>query len=515
MERPDYSAEINELIDEIRVRIYKPSPRLYALINRLERQIPEEGDLFLSGSCFFYRACGHYSLGHTKQLFSCIRQAVYYLLRSDDRELLARAYNLFAIEAQRLGCYDVAYHYLHMAYSLVADRKDSYVRAIIDSNMGDLLTDLGDVKRACVHIRRNLPVIRRSIGKAGPSNELLLETLNLGLHCIYAADYAGARRMEKQLARRIPVPEEPAKSQIARFYLLFRTQMALVNGDRAQTALLTNKILQQIVLQPDSGVFTKETYRLCKRLIAAKEHRLAGKMVSAFEQHMNTRASAYAKQLLAGLQIDYYTANGNRKKMLQCYETRNALLKRQLEDEMLVHNESIALMHLAEELYDEQERVREANDLLREQAETDALTRLPNRYALNRRLESAFTRAVKNKTTLGIGVVDIDCFKQYNDTKGHKAGDRCLAGVGSALQALAEEENLFCARYGGDEFVLVYENKTDTWINRFERRILQALPVSVTHGFYNTGPTKDTMLWSLFSNADHMLYSKKRKHRPS
>ena len=199
--------------------------------------------------------------------------------------------------------------------------------------------------------------------------------------------------------------------------------------------------------------------------------------------------------------------------MMEYYDLRNRLDILQQEDARLVYIESMELMRLAEELQDAQERAKEENRRLRRLAETDALTALPNRYAINRKLEETFHRALSSGTALGIGVIDIDAFKQYNDLYGHKEGDRCLCLVADAIRAFAEKESLFCARYGGDEFLLIYEGLTGEQIGQLEKQLLEKIPVPATHGFCNTHPTEDTMLWSLFSEADRMLYSKKRKRR--
>ena len=55
------------------------------------------------------------------------------------------------------------------------------------------------------------------------------------------------------------------------------------------------------------------------------------------------------------------------------------------------------------------------------------------------------------RSPLSYEILDIDYFKQYNDEYGHQAGDECVKAI-----AGIENENIFCARYGGDEFVIVY-----------------------------------------------------------
>jgi diguanylate cyclase (GGDEF)-like protein/PAS domain S-box-containing protein len=86
----------------------------------------------------------------------------------------------------------------------------------------------------------------------------------------------------------------------------------------------------------------------------------------------------------------------------------------------------------------------------------DALTGLPNRILFNDRLFHAIAHASRNQKMVGVMVLDIDHFKQINDTLGHPAGDYLLQTVAQRLSACIREEDT-AARLGGDEFVLILE----------------------------------------------------------
>ncbi|MBC7133162.1 MAG: EAL domain-containing protein [Roseovarius sp.] len=91
---------------------------------------------------------------------------------------------------------------------------------------------------------------------------------------------------------------------------------------------------------------------------------------------------------------------------------------------------------------------------LRHAAHHDDLTGLPNRKKLAEHLASAPVRAAMAQGTLGVLVIDIDKFKEINDSLGHRAGDRTLAHVATMLARVAGTDDLAC-RTGGDEFLLV------------------------------------------------------------
>ncbi len=102
-------------------------------------------------------------------------------------------------------------------------------------------------------------------------------------------------------------------------------------------------------------------------------------------------------------------------------------------------------------------RLQEINLLqarLQEQATRDALTGLYNRRYLDETLEREVARAQREGYPLAVALLDIDHFKQLNDTYGHRAGDEMLRQLGHFLQARARSGDVPC-RYGGEEFLLV------------------------------------------------------------
>lgn len=93
---------------------------------------------------------------------------------------------------------------------------------------------------------------------------------------------------------------------------------------------------------------------------------------------------------------------------------------------------------------------------LRELATIDSLTRLPNRNTLLDRLGQAIRRARRNRKLLGLLFLDLDRFKQINDSLGHTVGDRLLQEVAERLRSLVRDEDTV-ARLGGDEFVVLLD----------------------------------------------------------
>jgi diguanylate cyclase (GGDEF)-like protein len=106
----------------------------------------------------------------------------------------------------------------------------------------------------------------------------------------------------------------------------------------------------------------------------------------------------------------------------------------------------------------------------------DGLTRLPNRALFYDRLDQALLRSKRQGEALvGVMFLDLDQFKDVNDSLGHSAGDDLLTKIAGRLQAAIREVDTV-ARFGGDEFVVLVENVADTTdVTRIARRIQESL----------------------------------------
>lgn len=99
-----------------------------------------------------------------------------------------------------------------------------------------------------------------------------------------------------------------------------------------------------------------------------------------------------------------------------------------------------------------------ANKKLEFLANEDDLTHMPNRRFLDKICRDEYVRAARTKTPVSFVMIDIDFFKQYNDTYGHLKGDECLKKIAAAINENAQRAGDYAARYGGEEFSLVLPN---------------------------------------------------------
>ena len=134
------------------------------------------------------------------------------------------------------------------------------------------------------------------------------------------------------------------------------------------------------------------------------------------------------------------------------WENQQHQHKQQLEQSNQVLQDKIR------ECNDELSHLREALQRLSTIASTDGLTGIANRYCFENYLEQEWLQAYQTQKPLSLIMIDLDYFKQFNDSCGHLQGDICLRQVAQSLHRNLKKSQKLIARYGGEEFVVVLPN---------------------------------------------------------
>lgn len=164
------------------------------------------------------------------------------------------------------------------------------------------------------------------------------------------------------------------------------------------------------------------------------------------------------------------------------------------------------------------------NKWLEEKArsETDALTGLPNRGAYDKRFEEEVHRWQRQPHPLCLAMIDIDHFKQINDSYGHAVGDKTLQVVAKTLRKTFRTSD-YIARYGGEEFACLIINTDENEINvplEKVRKSIESIPftikndrVNITISIGATMFTEHDNIHTVFDRADKALYEAKKTGR--
>ncbi len=169
------------------------------------------------------------------------------------------------------------------------------------------------------------------------------------------------------------------------------------------------------------------------------------------------------------------------------------------------------------------EEIQRLHAELREQVIRDPLTTLHNRRYLNETLERELARAGREKYSVGLVMIDVDNFKEINDTYGHDAGDLVLKNVAQQLTRQIRSSDLVC-RLGGDEFLLVLLNanaantvkRAEQYRKSFQESVVVFDGVEI-RSTLSLGvamfPDKGPASRDLIAAADRALYESKRMGR--
>jgi diguanylate cyclase (GGDEF)-like protein len=170
--------------------------------------------------------------------------------------------------------------------------------------------------------------------------------------------------------------------------------------------------------------------------------------------------------------------------------------------------------------------LRDACDSMEQLATRDGLTGLANRRRFDRTLAVEWSRAARERRQVGLLMIDVDCFKMFNDSYGHVAGDQCLRRIANVLAAEAHRATDLAGRYGGEEFFVLMPGTDLAGALMVGERIRGAVEamglkhernphkvVTISVGCHSTVPQRFVSSETLVEEADKALYLAKKSGR--
>lgn len=178
------------------------------------------------------------------------------------------------------------------------------------------------------------------------------------------------------------------------------------------------------------------------------------------------------------------------------------------------------IVNITRELEKKNVQLKEALSTVKRIMNTDPLTGIFNRRAIDKLISREFSLALRHKLPLSVVMIDLDFFKKINDTYGHEIGDYVLKSFASKVKKLIRKEDIF-GRYGGEEFILILPNtKIDNAYqaserirHKIEKMKLKGIKGNITASFGLTEILPADNENSLIKRADDALYLAKRKGR--
>lgn len=524
-----YSQEVQSLIRNYNEKRNRSNRQSMAAAKKLLREAKKTKDDHLLGYAY-YAVADIYSMWGMdyESMSKNLVKAVEHLQLAEEYSLLARAYNLLGINALTSGDRMLALDYYLEALTYAEQGDSGITEGIIRCNMGSIYLEIEDFDRAVSYFTVGIRVLARFKKDAMYYRNMEVCYNKLGVSLIRSGKLEKAGKI---LARAEKLYEkDPQKIQFPGHYviLLLGLHYARAKGDKDREDALIDEIMELLSEYTVSTDSLEDICDFAQLLLTMGRIRELERVLEMLWKRVEEFQITVQKIRVTELRVAYLRIIGDDEETMKTLEYAYKLYLRYKADQMETNRFSLNMRQRMEELRQRQAKIQEENERLARQATIDELTGLPNRYDLNEYAEEAFGRAVKNKTSLAVEILDIDYFKQYNDTYGHQAGDVCIQKVAAEISRLSKEHpGVYAARYGGDEFVIIYENYTDDEVAEMAERLRfrirelalrnqgagSGAVVSISQGIRNSVPVSGNKLWDYMYAADNALYDIKKTNK--
>jgi diguanylate cyclase (GGDEF)-like protein len=479
------------------------------------KQLSEEirDPLLMAYGCYAKGLCLYGEGLNITEIYNNIYEGLDAARKDRDNFAFVDLYILSGMMADLHGWYSFAMDQfmngLEYAENLPAYERE-WKYATILANIGQCYKEAGDPDRAVTYLKKAYENLQGHERHPFYERNLASLYLQMGDTAVDISDYGLAEESLQKCSALIDhVKTDQETIRMEAECLRFNMRLGMMEADEADMQRLLAAI-DAYGLNADN---ITEAVRVLERLCAAGIRDLASELIGYFRSHKDD-LPASVLQTIIRLEIMLRGAKDPKNMEL-------ALAYFNYSEEMETRNLSTELDGM--KIRERSDVLRRENTRLQKEAETDALTGIANRYRLSRVSDELFEKSYRDQTSMAYEILDIDDFKSYNDTMGHAVGDQCLKAVGKALSDLQDQyPDLFCARYGGDEFVLLYQNMKEEEIlhiaedlrTRIQKDVKQVLgkhtEVTVSQGIRDGIPSGKNKLWDYMTAADHQLYDIKR-----
>lgn len=483
----------------------------------------ENKDDVLVALAYYYRGVVYYISNKGSLFYESVTKSLSYLGSVGEWELMARCYNFLGISAVNRGNAVVGLDYYISAINYCGKAGAEDFQSTVQINVGalhivcdrydDAIENLQtamdyfsqhpenpryDIYMACIYT---------NMAKAYLCKGMLIEA-----KCCFENIYAEHRYALDETGRITVWATEAIYYYTA--------------GDSVKCEERIATIHREIKDQMSIMDMFDDIYDYCKLLLEREKDEEFWKIVRILEPMAASADITNLVLRIHSLKLKFYQRKKQHAEYLETAGKYYELSERiEMENKIMLHN-VLDIRKNLEKVHREKEEIEKNNEMLREKSETDALTGLSNRFRLDDYADQLFERAVKNGSTLALVLLDIDSFKEYNDYYGHQKGDECIKRIASAIKSM-EEFGAFAARYGGDEFVIIYEDVTKDqaigYMAELRKRVMElriehqysriALVATVSQGMCWDIPVQGNSIKDYIYTADKMLYRVKQRKR--
>ena len=524
MDFKEYNEIVNELVNQILAnRIEKPGVTKQ-LCKKLVQLGKKDSDNKILSFAYYYLAEAYFDENKYDQFIHHLVQGMEYQHAIFAGDLLARSYNMLGINSNNQGNIPAAIDYYLTSLKYCDELGLIYEAGLVNTNIGQIYLALKEYRIAIHYLLKALECFNNDVNHPNYIRSIIISETTIALCYLRIGDEKTA------FSYFYKIENERDNYLDSSHYQLVIYCFEVVFYSSLQQYDKRDEIIDQLIVLieeiPSLLDMYDEAFLICDYMREAHRYQDLWRVLERIELLTKQAGIINIQLRVLKYKVEYYKTIQDEKSYLKaCSDFYH------LSDKLEVENRtndkrSIELRFDLERVIESQTLIQEENKLLIEKSERDPLTKLPNREKLNNYSEFAFQKAYQNQTSLGVEIFDIDCFKEYNDTYGHQAGDKCLKKISKLLLSLMDR-GIFCARYGGDEFIIIYEDMSDDEILNIALKLKQDiialnLPnknstvypyVTISQGIRNSIPKEENKIWDYFYAADMSLYQVKRSLR--
>ena len=527
MDISKYRSEIQKLITDIQESRGKDSQKTIACCKELEQYGLSHNENELIGFARFSLGETYYLMNDTASFYREMIMCLDPLKEIKEWGYLTMANNMLGIMSLNRGNAPFAMDYYMQAIHYCQEYHLPDLEWVVHMNLGNLYLNIGDPQSAIDNFESGYHYIHTHPDTKNYISTFTAACVGMGkayleMNKVDDANEFNHRLLSECMPNLVPMEKLVVYCFEARLY------HAMGRKEECESCI---KLIRESFNEdvPVLDVFD-DFYDYMKMLLQMESYDDFLAIMEQMEKSTHRSGIRNLEKQLLILKLKYYKATKDEESYksaaVRFFEIDQLMDQ---ENAMMIAN-TIELRSRLNDLTTITKEVEMENRALQRKSETDALTGIYNRLKLNEYGDVAFKRAMKNQVGFAVEILDIDYFKEYNDNYGHQAGDKCIRFIADCLVSLKSHGGVFVSRYGGDEFVIIYEGYSDTEVFAIAKELKQKIVntayehkfskvplkvVTISQGIFWGVPSGEHTIWNYLHSADDMLYKVKVKSRNS
>lgn len=442
-----------------------------------------------------------------------IQNAIHLFKKLKNPERYAIAINTMGVIYAAMGNESMAVDYYLQGLECANANHFEHLFVVFYNNIGTRYQELGEHKTAITYFLKAEKALPYAVKEEHFHSWKLVTLLNLMASYLALGNYKESEVYMNESEALVELEEERVHDFVV---LSAKCRLYWLTDRKNYVYEHLKELADGAKEDKNSTDYLQDMLDVCELFRWMKEYAVWEQTIHIFEEYVSEQNSIYLKLRLTEMWIDYYHENGEEENFVKACVEHARVYKEYKKQE---REERVAAIDIKIKL---QEKEMERRDAERK-SNMDELTRLGNRYLLKRDIYDAVEKAAGQGAQLAIGILDIDCFKQHNDTYGHLHGDECLKMVAEILDTIMKDRGK-AYRFGGDEFVLLFNCGNEKEVEQTAKHIKERLAgmaienknstvepvITLSQGYSCFMPYKKEKYSAVLERADQVLYQVKK-----